>query len=771
MFAAAFAFGIWLCQQQAALVPVWLAGLALLMAGATCVYAFRQPSARPLSYALPLLAIVIGFAFASIRAHWRLSDALSPERQGPDVVVTGHIEGLVQWHGDDARFVFVTDDKARGVPRRLALSWYGRRFGGEAVPALGPGQRWQLNVRLRRPHGNANPSGFDYEAWLFQRKIRATGYVRADPLTRQLDGRAPNLSARIDDVRDGVRARVFATLPEKPIAALVAALTIGDQNGVEQAHWRLFAATGTTHLMAISGLHVTLVAGLIAWCVQGVWRRIPTLVLLCPAQRVFALAAAVAACAYVALAGFGVPAQRTLYMLAGAALALCLGREAEAGRAWLGALLLVLVIDPWAVLSAGFWLSFGAVGALLVLGLSQRGRGGLSGWLRAQGAITLLTLPMLVGVFGQFSVISPVANALAIPVVSFLITPLALLFAVLPWPPLGVLLTLSLKALLAALEYLAALPGAVWQQATPPTLLIVLGVTVAIWAILPRGFPGRRIGLLACVPLLAWSPARPDHGALRVTVLDVGQGLAVHVQTARHDLIYDTGPAFGAESDAGQRLVMPYLRSQGVVELDGLVLSHGDMDHAGGLRSLLDEMPVAWWAATEDVQAKTARSLRRITCHAGLAWRWDGVAFALLHPPAEESHGGKRNDRSCVLQVISEHGSVLLPGDVEASGEQRLIDVQGVALKSDVLVVPHHGSRTSSRSAFVRHVAPELVVFPVGHRNRFGHPHATVLARYTASGAEVARTDHDGAVSIEMSAAGRSVTRWRHRMARYWHHH
>jgi competence protein ComEC len=711
----------------------------------------------------------MGGSYATLRAHGRLSDELAFDYEGRDVVVTGHIAGLVRAQAGNTQFVFATDGAISGIPHRIALSWYGAPANAESIPPLLTGQRWQLNVRLRRPHGNVNPSGFDYEAWLFQRKIRATGYVRPNEQTYPLPGKAEGLLSRVDCIREAIGARIFAALPEHaPIAALIAALAIGDQSGVAREHWRLFTATGTTHLMAISGLHVGLIAGLIAWCVQFVWRRVPTWPLWCPAQKVSVLAGISAALVYVALAGFGVPAQRTLYMLGVVALALWSGRRGEAGRAWFAALALVLIIDPWAVLSAGFWLSFGAVGALLVLGLGHKRQRGAKGWMRVQGAITILTLPMLLGVFGQFSVISPIANAIAIPVISLLITPLALVFALLPWPPLGTLLIVLFEGLFVVLEHLAALPGAVWQQATPPPALVLFGVVAAAWALLPRGISGHRIGLLACIPLLTWVPSRPEAGAVRLTILDVGQGLAIHIQTAHHDLLYDTGPDYAGDTDAGQRLVVPYLRSQGVATLHGLVLSHGDADHAGGARSIMGEMPVQWWAATSDVSLVLDRPVRHVTCHAGLQWQWDGVSFSFLHPRAIEE-GRTGNDQSCVLQVSSAYGAVLLPGDLEAAGERSLIRRYGDSVKADVLIAPHHGSRTSSRAEFVHKVSPEVVVISVGYRNRFRHPNAAVVARYAAAGADIARTDRDGAVRIELNRAGRSVTYWRYLVARYWH--
>jgi competence protein ComEC len=619
-----------------------------------------------------------------------------------------------------------------------------------ALPRPHAGERGRLVVRLKRPHGNLNPHGFDYEAWLIERGIRATGYVRKSDVNQRL---AP-AGLTIERLREAVRVRIQRVLPDASYAGVLAALAIGDQQSIAPELWRLFAATGITHLMSISGLHVTMIGALIGGLVMALWRRHPRLPLLIPAQQAAALAAFLGAFAYALLAGFAVPAQRTLYMLVVVVAALLSGRNLAAPTVLGAALLLVLLLDPWAVLSAGFWLSFGAVAILFFIAAGRLGeRHWLVEWLRAQWAITLGMIPLLLALFGQFSLVSPFANALAIPLVSLAITPLALLGSL---PGFAWALQLAhalLVPLMDFLEWLAGLPGALWQQHAPPAWAVPLAVVGVVWLLLPRGFPARWAGAVLFLPLFVVRPERPAPGEYRLTVLDVGQGQAVHVQTATHDLLFDAGPAFNAQSDAGSRIVAPYLRAIGVAKLDRLIISHVDRDHAGGADSLLAALPVA---AVE----------RR--CVDGQGWEWDGVRLRMLHPQAADyARKLPSNALSCVLKIESPHGSALIPGDLEGQAEAEFLARHRDVAHAAVLVAPHHGGKKTSSPAFVAAVGARDVIFPVGYRNRFGHPHPSVLARY--ANANILRTDRDGAVTLKVGAGGTALTREREARRRYWH--
>ena len=488
-----------------------------------------------------------------------------------------------------------------------------------------------------------------------------------------------------------------------------------------------------------------MVAALFGLLAGWVWRRVPALALRLPAQRAALLAGCLAAFLYVLLAGFAVPAQRTLYMLLVAALAMGSGRVIAPSRTLCLALLVVLLIDPWAVLAAGFWLSFGAVGALLYVGAAVVGgatgwRGRIRAWGVVQWAATLASLPILLLVFQQFSLVSPLANALAIPVVSFIVTPLALLATVIPWWPIAALAHAILGWLMVFLEWCAAWP--VWQAPAPPLgAVVVAGLGVAI-CLLPRGMPGRLLGAVLLLPAIFWPVARPAEGEAWVTVLDVGQGLAAIVRTREHTLIYDPGPLYSAESDAGQRVVVPYLRSLGIDTVDILMVTHLDSDHAGGTGSVKSALAVA-----EVVSSLGDAGTE--PCRNGQNWSWNGVRLTVLHPERQDyTEKRKSNNLSCVLRIDAGGRRMLLTSDIEARDEAALLQRDAAALKADVLLVPHHGSRTSSTPEFIAAVGASDVMIPVGYRNRFGHPKADVVARYEATGSRLWRTDRDGALRV-----------------------
>jgi len=747
--AIAFAAGVLLLQQQAALPSAaWLLAAPLLAALA----AWRRALLVPAAFA-------IGFLWAAGFAQLRLADRLAPELEGRDLAVIGVVASLPSRSAQGLRFAFEPESAAAPLPRRLLLSWYGTEAD------VHPGERWRFTVRLRRPHGHVNPHGFDYEAWLLERGIGATGYVREDVAPDRL-GRRDSISDRIAQAREAVRERILAVLGETPAAGILVALAVGDQRAIADEEWRLFARTGVTHLMSISGLHVTLVSGLIAWLVAALWRRVPRLALALPARKAGAAAAIAAALGYALLAGFAVPAQRTFYMVSVVALALWSGRIASPARTLALALAVVTALDPWAVLQPGFWLSFGAVALIFYVtaGWSAPEPRPLQ-WLRVQWAITVGLAPAALFLFSQVSVAGPLANAIAIPLVSAVITPLALAAAAMPVDALLHVAEWLVQWLLQYLEWCAALPGAFWQQHVPPLWATLLALAGVAWLLLPRGVPWRAGGLALMAPALILPAPVPAPGEAWVTVFDVGQGLAVLVRTAGHALLYDAGPAFG-DSDSGERIVAPALVALGVRHLDELVLTHDDRDHVGGARAILEryELPAVRHSLPEDhALLALAGSARR--CLRGESWDWDGVHFEFLHPAA----GGappRRNDLSCVLRLSAGGRAVLLAGDIERGAERALVR-EGLP-PADALLVPHHGSRSSSSAPFLAAVRPRIAVAATGYRNRFGHPAADVVARYAQAGAALLRTDRDGAVTVRLSAAGMRVQTERALRPRYW---
>lgn len=489
-------------------------------------------------------------------------------------------------------------------------------------------------------------------------------------------------------------------------------------------------------------------------------------------MRVPTAASFAAAFAYAALSGFAVPAQRTVFMLAIVAAALWPGWMTRPLAVLAAAAALVIVLDPMAVISAGFWLSFGAVAVIMLAGGGRIGRfSWLGAWARTQWAVTLALVPLLLAMFQQVSLVSPIANAVAIPLVSLVVVPLTLLASVLPLDWLAVAAHAVMVLCMSVLETLDRVPEAAWQQHAPPFWAVPLAMIGALWMLLPRGFPTRWVGAGLMLPLFLWLPPQPSPGELWLTVLDVGQGLAVVVRTQEHALLYDTGPAFSDQVSAGERIVVPYLRASGVRRLDGVIVSHDDLDHSGGAMAVLQAMPVQWLSSPlSDVHPISEAAAHRRRCSSGERWEWDGVAFEMLHPDAESYNDFdlKDNDRGCVLRIVSPYGVVLLPADIERRSEIGLLRNFPGRLSADVLIAPHHGSRTSSTPEFVRAVAPRLVVFSVGYRNRFGHPHPAVVRRYREQGSERVRTDLAGAVLVRMSSSGIETSGWRQLERRYW---
>jgi competence protein ComEC len=785
-----FALGVWLLQQQPQLPPlVWALVLAPLALAWRWLRPRRAPAAALLAGAMFAAA---GFFYAAARAEWRLAERLPAQWEGVDLSVSGVVAGLPQPFEGGVRFDFDLEQVERAgarLPGRVALAWYNGASRGqfrETVPVRA-GERWRFSVRLRRPHGNANPHGFDYEAWLLQRAVGATGYVR--PGARQrLDDLVLRPAYLVQRGREVLRERHWGALSGYPYAGVLTALAIGDQNAIDARQWQLFARTGVSHLMSISGLHVTMVASLLAALAHWLWRRSSRLMLALPARKASALAGFLMALGYCLIAGFAVPAQRTLYMVGVVALALWAGRLSSVSRLLCAALLLVLLLDPWAVLAPGFWLSFGAVAVILYVatGRLRAGRelapapgyalgARLMLWGRMQWAITLALAPLLLVWFQQMSLVSPLANAVAIPLVSLVVTPLALAGSVLPFDFLLQLAHAAMAVQMRLLEWCAALPAAVWQQHAPAPWSVALALAGTAWMLLPRGFPARWLGLPLLLPLFTAAPAAPAPGALWLTVLDVGQGLAIFARTERHALLYDAGPAYGPDADSGSRVILPFLRASGIAQLDAMVVSHDDSDHAGGAASVLTGLPVsALYASLPATHAAwLAAPGYRLPCAAGQAWDWDGVRFELLHPTAASHALGriKSNDRSCVLKITAANGAVLLSGDIEARSEAQLLARASARLRADVLVVPHHSSRSSSTQEFIAAVSPRWAILPVGYRNRFGHPDAQVLERYRAGGARLLRTDRGGAVLVRIDAAGIDLAPYRGLKRRYWYAH
>ena len=767
---------VWLQTRAELPLHPWI-WLGATFALAACLPFASLGEARALRRGVALVvAAALGFLWAAGRAELRLDERLLPELEGRDFHVVGVISGLPQTHERGLRFGFEVERVEEGVPLppRVLLNWYGRTDDEDerpaTVPSLRAGERWSLCLRLKRPHGSVNPHGFDYELWLLEEGIGATGYVRRDPGNRMLDPLVWQPGLLVARLREIIRERIRTILGDGPYTGVIVALAVGDQRAIPAAQWQVFTRTGVNHLMSISGLHITMVAGLAAGFFGFCWRR-TRWALRVPALKAAALAGLTTAFGYALLAGSGVPAQRTVLMLAVVALAMVRGAEVAPSSVLALALFTVILFDPWALTAAGFWLSFGAVAVILFVTTGRIGRPHwLAAWGRVQWAVTLGLVPLLLALFQQVSIASPVANAVAIPVVSLIVVPLTLAGCI---PPFGFLLPVAELVLDLCMRFLTALSSsgaAVWESHAPPMWAVMLALIGVVWLLLPRGFPARWIGLVLFVPLFAARPEPVEHGALRLTVLDVGQGLAVVAQTRHHALLYDTGPDYSGDADAGNRIVVPFLRATGVTRLDGLVLSHDDIDHIGGALSVMQGLPVGWVASSlpEDHWLRE-RTERFLPCFDGQHWEWDGVRFDMLHPaPGDTPRERRDNDRSCVLKVTTASGSVLIPGDIERRAEAELVARVGARAQTTLLIAPHHGSRTSSSEVLLDAVQPAAVAFTSGYRNRFGHPKFEVVERYLARNVDTLRSDRDGALLVDFAQGRMNVTRWRDAERRYW---
>ena len=716
-----------------------------------------------------LIFLIIGAGWCWWCAQGLMAMRLTPAQEGRILRVTGWVASIPQVHPDYTSFELTVQQldgrvPGHGVPKRIRLTW----SKSSRVPA--PGEHWRFDVRLKQPRGYMNPGGFDYEGWLFRHGIGATGYVLHDQAKRLDDApRYPLLRAR-----SALFSAIQQALPDYAFAGVTAALAVGERGAIDTQQWRTFQNTGTAHLLSISGLHIGLVAGLVFLLVRLCWRRSAWLCARLPTPLAGALAALLAATLYAAMAGFSVPTLRALIMLAAIAGATLLRRHS---RPWdmLGlALMVVLILNPLSAGEIGFWLSFGAVAAIFYVfsGRLHAEQGKVMQLVRIQWAVGIGLLPLLVFFFHRATLVAPLANIVLVPVYSLVVVPLVLLGVMLlgMWHWAGALMLKVATGVMSLswplLEYLADMPLAHVTTPEPSPVFVVMATIGVLWLMLPNKIPSRWLGVILLFPLFLHTPSGIPVGGFNLALLDVGQDLSAVVRTTRHTLVYDTGPGFSDTSDTGEMVVIPWLQSRGVKVPDLVIVSHADNDHAGGLHSLraaYADVPVF---SGEPVRIKTGNA-----CLRGQSWEWDGVRFEILSPEVDQKVSG--NDASCVLHITGRSGSVLLVGDLMRRGEQRLLRLEGDALASEVLVVPHHGSLTSSSSEFIQAVAPKFALFPVGYRNRWGFPKPRVMAAYHDAGAELLDTATAGAIEIRLWP-GREpelVSRWRIDAAHFWTSH
>ena len=717
-----------------------------------------------------LACFLFGFIWVSINAVSVLAQQLPKNLEGQELLLQGEVVGLPVQYPDATRFVFkvesLADKTIEQFPETIRLSWY------RGFHQLHSGESWQLVVKLKRPHGTANPHGFDSEQWMFEQGVGATGYVRTSKDNIRLSESKP---WQVAYWRESLRAFLDKALAESPHLGIVKALVLGDRSDISQRQWRVFRETGTSHLIAISGLHIGLVSSLVFVFFQRLTLLFQSRIK--SPRRIAIIAGLFAALAYAALAGFSIPTQRALVMVTVVMGALYWYRHYQPSRVIAIALWMVLLIDPLAVLSAGFWLSFFAV-AIISYGLLGRLRQAnfMSLLIRTQLYIAIGLFPVVLYFFQQLSLIAPLANIVAVPLVSVLLVPLLLLSLIVSLfsQSFGLFILAYVEKLLDGLWWLltslADIDYMQWALAEVSIIAAGLALLAVIVLLAPINKILKLLSLFLLLPLLFPIKEPPLlNGEYKVLMLDVGQGLSIVIHTKQHNLVFDTGAKYSQQSDLASQVILPYLKGSGISTVDKLVISHTDNDHAGGINSLLASVKIGEVLTSDpaDLQSMLLSSRSIKGCVAGLSWQWDGVNFKFLHPSQYKIFKG--NNASCVLRVSSENGSILLTGDIEKAVENSLLRYHRNKLKADVLIAPHHGSSSSSTGAFIKAVSPHIVLYPVGYLNRYGFPKEDVAKRYQSMKVTSFDSASGGAILVDfMSQVDPKVTKYRDMAKKYW---
>ncbi len=721
-------------------------------------------------------ALSFGCIWGVIYGWVGLSQILPYQYQNIDLRVQGEVVDLPfvsNTGGRRARQRFIFKVNSLQTPdgesveknvKKIRVSWY------QIDKLVKPGEHWQLTVRLKRPKGMANPGAFDYETYLFRQGIGATGYVRKDGDNMMLAG--PGWSGLVHQLRYRIIQQLSLLEAHYHYPQVLQALIVGDRSAMDEELWQRVTRTGTNHLFVISGLHVGLIALFFYSIVMVISRWFLLGAPRIASQQLASLAALAGSTFYSALAGFSLPTQRALIMLLVMMMGKICKRQIDVVDSFLLALFAVLIWDPLAVRAIGFWLSFGAV-AVLIAGF--KGYTGAPGywwrWGRPQWLVFLVFIPALLFFFGQFSLVSPLANSFAIPLVGLLAVPLCLAGGALLFIANGLgsnVLVLADQIIWLTFKGLAFLEQ--WSFAlieiSPSPLSLIVGTIGVLLLILPRGLPGRCLAVLMIIPLFFEHQTGLDKGSYNLTVFDVGQGLSVMVETAQHRLIYDVGPSYSKKFNTATAVLLPYIKKNNIEYVDRILLSHSDNDHAGAFTALTANL--AYGDLTSGSEPPVSSLERAFPCSSGYRWSWDGVNFQLMQ--ATEDAWRNENNRSCVLKVDNGSFVTLLTGDIEKEAEQSLITQFSNQLKADLLIAPHHGSRTSSSPDFIKRVMPQTVVFTAGYLNRFGHPKPDVVDRYRSLGAETINTVDSGAASFVIENQGLTEQRFfREQQRGYWY--
>jgi competence protein ComEC len=726
-----------------------------------------------------ILVVALTFTLAYLWTQYldnkKIQNQLHPSLEDRTLVLRGYIDDLPVLSEKGTGFVLLVEDLKENFPNRISLFYPKSNVEHEFIP----GQLWEFTVQIKAIRSLKNPHGFDFERWMYIRGIGAQGVIKKSKL--KLLDTSWNAIYFFERLRYQIRKKMVTSLgKDSPYLGVINALVIGDQSLIASEDWKMFSATGIGHLISISGLHITMLAGFAAKVASSCWRRSSGIFFL-PTQKMGVVFGFITALMYTFLAGFQIPAQRTTLMLGVSALGLFMGRIIHFFDIWLIALWIVLFLNPWAIYFPGFWLSFGAVAAILY-GLQSTDHQSYDAdelflhklktsfldACRVQAVVTIALIPVSLFWFYQISLISPIANALAIPVVSFITTPLAMLGAFLPGSIGRVLIRLSHDSfsLLADVLYpLANFEWSILYSAKPSQVVLLIATIGVLIGIRPGNlistWLSRVFGLCLCLILfipqkwLFWQQI--PLGELELVVWDIGQGSAVLVKTKEHVLIYDTGPIGFGKSNPSEKVILPHLRAEGIKEVHQLVVSHEDSDHIGGLVHLIENFPIRGVIGSIPLkhsvhQVFQKKNLSFRNCEAGQKWQWDGIDFIIWHPGFDQQYL-KPNERSCVLEVRNQYHSIWLTGDVEKKGEAMIQvrvnsmnqQLEEIVHRKVLLMAPHHGSKTSSSEGFIDILQPDAVFSQTGYKNRYHHPHPIILQRYQSRGLDLLDTVQTGA--------------------------
>lgn len=738
-----------LCLQTFAVLPSQFICLMLLLVAAILWLVLKKQT----TFSFIPLAFVLGFIWTLWFAHSISSFTLNKAWEGKPLVAIGTVSSLPRAGRFGTQFeLHVEKINNEFSNTNIRLTWPEKSR--TQTPHLIPGDKWQLLVKLKRIHGVQSPGAYDYEAWAFQQGIRATGSVQIGDENKLLTRGKYNYV--LMKLRQRLQEKILLYSPHTQTSPWLMALILGERNGISAGDWQVLRNTGTNHLMAIGGLHIGILASSAYLIISWLWRRFTYLMLMFPAQQAGVCAAFLTAVSYSSLSGFSLPSQRAAIMLSIFSFTMLTYRKINPWNAWSLALLSVLIINPLTVLQESFWLSFGTI-ALILYGMSHRLFPSGIWWkyARVQWVIGIGLIPLTLALFQQCSLISFIANTIAIPWLGFAILPLCFISAVFICfsPSLATLFLLvadkSLAGLWIFLSWLAQFHVASFAIAIPNIYSFILLMAGFLILLLPAGIPGRWLGLIWTLPALLYQPLKPLPGEYWLSLLDVGQGLSVVIQTAKHTLVYDAGPKYEASSDMGENVVLPYLRKIKTKNIDLMVISHGDNDHIGGLESILNSFPLTHIKTS--VPEKISLS-QAAYCHAGDSWQWDGITFTFLYPFNNTIKS--RNDNSCVLMIDNGQYKVLLPGDIEKQAEYHLLMNTPQYLKANLIIAPHHGSKTSGISAFISAVHPQVVLYATGYRNRYHFPHASVVATYEKMNVKSFNTVDSGTIQFKMTNGG-----------------